>query len=127
MSRDQPVSCVRRRQVMAATYEEIRGSFQLDVPEQFNFARDVVGRWAEDRNRRAMVWLGRDGEERQITFRDFYRRARRAAAAFRAAGIKKGDRKSTRLNSSHLVISYAVFCLKKKKHEVVHSESRCES
>src|SRR2546426_4504994 len=26
-----------------------------------------------------------------------------------------GDRKSTRLNSSHLVISYAVFCLKKKK------------
>src|SRR2546426_6108341 len=28
----------------------------------------------------------------------------------------QGDRKSTRLNSSHLVISYAVFCLKKKKH-----------
>src|SRR2546426_6243452 len=28
-----------------------------------------------------------------------------------------GDRKSTRLNSSHLVISYAVFCLKKKKEE----------
>src|SRR5688500_19191621 len=27
-----------------------------------------------------------------------------------------GDRKSTRLNSSHLVISYAVFCLKKKIH-----------
>src|SRR2546426_9335114 len=29
-----------------------------------------------------------------------------------------GDRKSTRLNSSHLVISYAVFCLKKKKKEI---------
>src|SRR3989454_3496786 len=29
----------------------------------------------------------------------------------------KQDRKSTRLNSSHLVISYAVFCLKKKKNE----------
>src|SRR2546426_4258044 len=28
---------------------------------------------------------------------------------------KRRDRKSTRLNSSHLVISYAVFCLKKKK------------
>src|SRR5256885_8662413 len=27
------------------------------------------------------------------------------------------DRKSTRLNSSHLVISYAVFCLKKKNHQ----------
>src|SRR5256885_11716517 len=32
-----------------------------------------------------------------------------------------GDRKSTRLNSSHLVISYAVFCLKKKKiHQATH-------
>src|SRR5256885_11095324 len=31
-----------------------------------------------------------------------------------------GDRKSTRLNSSHLVISYAVFCLKKKKHTMRH-------
>src|SRR5256885_10868967 len=29
------------------------------------------------------------------------------------------DRKSTRLNSSHLVISYAVFCLKKKRHITV--------
>src|SRR5258708_25867149 len=28
------------------------------------------------------------------------------------------DRKSTRLNSSHQIISYAVFCLKKKKHHV---------
>src|SRR5256885_3759788 len=30
------------------------------------------------------------------------------------------DRKSTRLNSSHLVISYAVFCLKKKKKQDAH-------
>src|SRR5688500_20032623 len=30
------------------------------------------------------------------------------------------DRKSTRLNSSHLVISYAVFCLKKKKTTLMH-------
>src|SRR2546426_3576354 len=29
--------------------------------------------------------------------------------------LSAGDRKSTRLNSSHLVISYAVFCLKKKR------------
>src|SRR5574344_2342858 len=32
-------------------------------------------------------------------------------------GHYKGDRKSTRLNSSHQIISYAVFCLKKKKKE----------
>src|SRR5256885_4560439 len=34
----------------------------------------------------------------------------------RDAGLQ-ADRKSTRLNSSHLVISYAVFCLKKKKNK----------
>src|SRR2546426_9168396 len=33
------------------------------------------------------------------------------------------DRKSTRLNSSHLVISYAVFCLKKKKENRIVSYS----
>src|SRR2546427_4025169 len=32
--------------------------------------------------------------------------------------VEEGDRKSTRLNSSHSQISYAVFCLKKKKRKV---------
>src|SRR2546426_3632110 len=36
------------------------------------------------------------------------------APSTRAGGPSATDRKSTRLNSSHLVISYAVFCLKKK-------------
>src|SRR5215467_15116230 len=46
------------------------------------------------------------------------RDSRRTPAWSRAAGSPRkasADRKSTRLNSSHLVISYAVFCLKKKK------------
>src|SRR5438034_6689788 len=45
-------------------------------------------------------------------------RRRGAAARIRGAGAdapNARDRKSTRLNSSHTVISYAVFCLKKKK------------
>src|SRR5947207_3465671 len=37
-----------------------------------------------------------------------------------------GDRKSTRLNSSHTVISYAVFCLKKKKNPRIHPRP-CQS
>src|SRR5256885_13023524 len=63
-------------------------------------------------------------------------RASRAACS-RAAAVRRRsllrrpydlDRKSTRLNSSHLVISYAVFCLKKKKntrpinHSALHVE-----
>src|SRR5260221_8288164 len=35
--------------------------------------------------------------------------------SFKQSASKSRDRKSTRLNSSHTVISYAVFCLKKKK------------
>src|SRR5438132_10434369 len=38
-----------------------------------------------------------------------------------AAGGRGEDRKSTRLNSSHTVISYAVFCLKKKKDRATRS------
>src|SRR3712207_8767715 len=34
------------------------------------------------------------------------------------------DRKSTRLNSSHANISYAVFCLKKKKNKIVNNEHK---
>src|SRR5438067_10480821 len=49
------------------------------------------------------------------------RRGDRRRADPRAGGVRPraehGDRKSTRLNSSHVSISYAVFCLKKKKAE----------
>src|SRR5256885_2598998 len=66
---------------------------------------------------------GRGGEQRRLP-----------AAALRehgnpGAGNRAGaqrDRKSTRLNSSHLVISYAVFCLKKKKktqHPTSHDDT----
>src|SRR2546426_3608276 len=41
----------------------------------------------------------------------------RARGGARLPELAGRDRKSTRLNSSHLVISYAVFCLKKKKKE----------
>src|SRR5207249_7232644 len=47
---------------------------------------------------------------------------RRSTPSCGAAGVSANasasDRKSTRLNSSHVSISYAVFCLKKKKHSV---------
>src|SRR2546426_8192875 len=42
----------------------------------------------------------------------------------RKDGGEERDRKSTRLNSSHLVISYAVFCLKKKKTK--RKKGRCQ-
>src|SRR2546427_1170450 len=41
-------------------------------------------------------------------------------AAATSVRVRQGDRKSTRLNSSHSQISYAVFCLKKKKKHRPH-------
>src|SRR2546430_11709382 len=59
---------------------------------------------------------GRDDLSRHDRRRDL--RARQLALAVRDfRALDSGDRKSTRLNSSHSQISYAVFCLKKKKQE----------
>src|SRR5437762_9533360 len=50
--------------------------------------------------------------------------AQRDALARGALAEAAADRKSTRLNSSHRCISYAVFCLKKKKHQHVPRNAR---
>src|SRR5687768_18213713 len=42
-----------------------------------------------------------------------------------SSGTEPRDRKSTRLNSSHGYISYAVFCLKKKKKNNKHTPTPC--
>src|SRR5690606_40119902 len=49
----------------------------------------------------------------------FFRNTSRAAVSASAASL---DRKSTRLNSSHVKISYAVFCLKKKIQKKEHQK-----
>src|SRR5205085_7383964 len=46
----------------------------------------------------------------------FRNRGRRYESGLESSDLGPLDRKSTRLNSSHSQISYAVFCLKKKKH-----------
>src|SRR5690242_20983749 len=50
--------------------------------------------------------------------RSFHSRFNRTASS----GISRTDRKSTRLNSSHMSISYAVFCLKKKKNNDANNQ-----
>src|SRR5258708_13763927 len=45
-------------------------------------------------------------------------RERALARFILAAFLRETDRKSTRLNSSHQIISYPVFCLKKKKYRI---------
>src|SRR3712207_6860441 len=84
-----------------------------------SFSDDRVGRqFAEALAQRAREgikvrvlydWLGTWGA------RGLWSQLRSAGAEVRCFNPPKLDRKSTRLNSSHANISYAVFCLKKKK------------
>jgi len=73
-------------------YEAERHNFHLDVPEYFNFATDVVGKWAKDPQKTAMLWIGPNAEERTIPFAHFADRSSQVANAFAYLGIQKGDR-----------------------------------
>src|SRR2546426_6544482 len=66
--------------------------------------------WLDNATLAALPALARDSARRRVLL---------VLGVARGApeGGERLDRKSTRLNSSHLVISYAVFCLKKKKKE----------
>src|SRR5216684_3669294 len=72
-------------------YEAERRSFQLEVPEYFNFAADVIDKQAQSPEKLAMLWVGQDGERRQLTFAHFAEYSSRAANAFSTLGIAKGD------------------------------------
>src|SRR3712207_8052513 len=69
-------------------------------------------------------WPDRDPVGTGVAYTDFFS-AHVAAFALLAAleHHRRTDRKSTRLNSSHANISYAVFCLKKKK--IKYTRSAC--
>src|SRR5690606_41597890 len=88
------------------TVSECQDEARADVTVTTNLmeSRTLVG---DEALRQAM--LDAVGPQHMWTSAEFFR-------AKRADGIHHGlDRKSTRLNSSHVKISYAVFCLKKKK------------
>src|SRR2546426_3206908 len=80
------------------------------------FRSDDSGRAVGQRFGRATVpRRGRGGGQASASEHSGHSRSRRARRPALLLDGFCGDRKSTRLNSSHLVISYAVFCLKKKK------------
>src|SRR5438132_12633814 len=67
--------------------------------------------------RSLQLWVsaGRKKVKHAAESRDIHAEGRPVHANIEPAQMLGIDRKSTRLNSSHTVISYAVFCLKKKK------------
>ena len=73
-------------------YEETVRTFKLDVPEHFNFAREVIGRWAKDPDKLGMWWLSHDGRERKVTFAEFAERSDKFAEILQKSGVRPGDR-----------------------------------
>src|SRR5438132_10459448 len=82
----------------------------------FRSGRDPHARIPQDESERTRAASGGDAGP-------FHRRVERHPVVHRRAHAAE-DRKSTRLNSSHTVISYAVFCLKKKKKTKNNTSTR---
>src|SRR2546422_638118 len=136
--RDLEVKVHQARAALAAAQGRLRAA-AAGVPMTEGTTRSQIG-VAEASAARAV--LGIDSAARALDERRSKLRAPRAAvqaaqaevaarqADFERAGLDRGrihellDRKSTRLNSSHGYISYAVFCLKKKKQHNATSTAR---
>ncbi len=73
-------------------YEAACASFIPTSAEQYNFARDVIDKWAvEQPDKRAMLWVDDHGIERDISFAEISDRSKRVANMLVSAGVKRGD------------------------------------
>lgn len=73
-------------------YRRRRDAFAWSVPDGFNFARDVVDRFAADPARPATLYLDAQGGERRIGFGEMSEAIHRCAGLYEALGIAAGER-----------------------------------
>jgi medium-chain acyl-CoA synthetase len=72
-------------------YDQEYRRFTWQVPEFYNFAGDVIDRWAQDPDKLAMLWVNDAGTEIKKTFADLSRASRQVANVLAAGGVKRGD------------------------------------
>jgi acetyl-CoA synthetase/medium-chain acyl-CoA synthetase len=68
-----------------------RDAFRWETPDAFNFGADVVGRFARDPARPALLWRGAGSEERRLGYADVARAANRFAHLLRSLGVAPGE------------------------------------
>lgn len=74
------------------SYEDFVENFEIKIPENFNYAFDVVDEIAAtEPERLAMVWCDAHGNHRDFTFGDMKRYSNQVANYLKALGLKKGD------------------------------------
>lgn len=75
-----------------ADWDDFTANYQLVVPENFNFAYDVVDEWAKIApDKRALLWTNDKGECREFSFAELKHYSDQTASYFQSLGIKKGD------------------------------------
>lgn len=75
------------------SYRDFADNFRLNIPDNFNFAYDVVDAWAEEEpEREALLWTNPAGEERRFTFGEMKTLSDKTASFFRGLGVGKGTR-----------------------------------
>ncbi|MFZ5632513.1 MAG: AMP-binding protein [Bacillota bacterium] len=72
-------------------YDKAYAQFKLEVPEYFNFARDVLDKWAEDPKKLAMWWVDDFGNEVKKTFREVCDDSRKICNMLAGQGVRQGD------------------------------------
>jgi acetyl-CoA synthetase len=80
------------KQTKFKDFEDFKANYELIVPEDFNFAYDVVDGWAAtEPNKRALLWTNDQGESRSYSFAEMKEITDRTAGYLSSIGIVKGD------------------------------------
>jgi acyl-coenzyme A synthetase/AMP-(fatty) acid ligase len=72
-------------------YHKEYKEFKWAVPEYYNFAAEVIDRWARDKEKLAMLWVDDMGTEIRKTFNDISIASKKLANIFKEQGIGQGD------------------------------------
>ncbi|WP_166424896.1 AMP-binding protein [Paraglaciecola sp. 20A4] len=67
-------------------------AFEWQLPDHFNFAVDVVDKWASDPQRLALIAVNEAGDEQQLSYADIARKSCQVANFLLTSGVTKGDR-----------------------------------
>ncbi len=72
--------------------EDYRKNLHFKIPENFNFAYDVMDVWAEEKpDKIAMIWTDDEGHEKFFTYKDLKQQSDQTASYFASLGIGHGD------------------------------------
>ena len=89
---DNPILSRFLKQTTFVSEEDYRKNLEFIIPNNFNFAYDVVDAWAEVApDKIALLWTNDEGDERRLSFSDLKRMSDQAASYLKSLGIDRGD------------------------------------